>query len=104
MFLNYTDKACVMKIARLKAPVICDNQGLLFSPDVSAKPLKQRKIFDPVKKKMALLSIPELWYGVVHPSTLLVAYKKKRYTFENATEAETFVWGLKDCNQEAMGK
>lgn len=50
-FLNYTDKACVMKIARLKAPVFCDNQGLLFSPDVSAKSLKQRKIFDPVKKK-----------------------------------------------------
>uniref|UniRef100_M3ZUA0 HAT C-terminal dimerisation domain-containing protein n=1 Tax=Xiphophorus maculatus TaxID=8083 RepID=M3ZUA0_XIPMA len=68
----------------------------MFFPDVSAELLKKRKIFDQVKKDLSSISLelPELRYGVVHPATLLVTYKKKRHAFDKAAEAESFVLQL----------
>ncbi|KAJ4945496.1 hypothetical protein JOQ06_023180, partial [Pogonophryne albipinna] len=45
-FLNYADKSRVMQAARMKGPILLDNQRVMFFPDISAELLKQRKMFD----------------------------------------------------------
>uniref|UniRef100_A0A087YS91 L1 transposable element RRM domain-containing protein n=1 Tax=Poecilia formosa TaxID=48698 RepID=A0A087YS91_POEFO len=94
--LNYADKVRIMKAARTKGEIRLKNNRVMFFPDVSAELLKKRKIFDQVKKDLASISLelPELPYGVVHPATLLVTYKKKRHAFDKAAEAESFVLQL----------
>ena len=79
-----------MRVARLKGPILLDNQRIMFFPDVSADLLKRRKAFDPVKKDLAALSIPTLRYGVAHPSTLLITYKGQHHTFDAVRTAEDF--------------
>ena len=49
-----------MRVARLKGPILLDNQRIMFFPDVSADLLKRRKAFDQVKRDLAALSIPSL--------------------------------------------
>ena len=89
--LNYVDKTQIMRAARLKGPILLDNQRIMFFPDVSTDLLKRKKAFDPVKKDLAALSIPTLRYRVAHPATLLITYKGKRHTFYAVRTAEDFV-------------
>lgn len=93
-FLNYADKTRVMKAARMKGPLSLDNQRIMLFPDVSADLLKQRKVFDQVKKHLASLSIPGLRYGIVHPAKLLITYQGRRHIFDTTAAAEKFVQGL----------
>lgn len=96
-FLNYADKSRVMRAARSKGEILYDNQRVMFFPDVSADLVRRRKVFDPVKKKLASLSIPTLRYGIIHPAKLLVTVRGRRHIFDTAAGAEEFVHGLKDC-------
>ncbi|KAK1895150.1 LINE-1 retrotransposable element ORF1 protein [Dissostichus eleginoides] len=50
-FLNYADKSRIMQAARMKGPILLDNQRVMFFPDISAQLLKRRKVFDGVKRE-----------------------------------------------------
>ena len=101
--LNYADKTRIIRAARLKGPILLDNQRIMFFPDVSADLLKRRKAFDPVKKDLAALSIPTLRYGVAHPATLLITFKGKRHTFDTVKAAEDFVKEIRNQQHEECG-
>lgn len=101
--LNFADKTRIMNAARLKGPILLDNQRIMFFPDVSADLFKHRKALDPVKKDLAALSIPTLRYGVAHPATLLITYKGKRHTFDVVRTAEDFVKEMRSQQQGECG-
>lgn len=103
-FLNYADKTRVMKAARMKGPILLDNQRIRVFPDVSVELLKRRKVFDQVKKDLASLSIPDLHYGIIHLAKLFVTYDRKQHIFDTASAAETFVQELRDRNRDTTGE
>jgi len=92
-----------MMAARSKGEILYNNQRVMFFPDVSAHLVRQRKVFDSVKKELASPSIPTLRYGIIHPAKLLVTVKGRRHIFDTAAGA-TVVHGLKDCTPGSAEK
>ena len=103
-FLNYADKSRVMQAARMKGPILLDNQRVMFFPDISAELLKRRKVFDGVKRELASLSISDLRYGIVHPAQLLITHNRKCHVFDTAAAAERFVQELRGNSRETRRK
>lgn len=94
-FLDFTDKVRVMRAAKKKSNVIYEDRKVMFFPDFSVELRKQRRLFDPVKKQLAALDIPDLRFGIIHPAKMLITHRGKRRVFDSPSEADLYVQQLK---------
>ncbi len=88
-FLCFQDKVKILRLARQKGTLLGNNMRIYFYPDYSAELSKQRREFDPIKKKLREMNLD---YSLLYPSVLRIKCGEgKPRLFRNLQDAEDFV-------------